>query len=84
LSDDPKESGHASRCPRCGLPVHVLMGATGPELTYDFPAWNRQCRDPLLGGPSMCLARAFEQTAALSDPDADISDDPARRPLGYS
>jgi hypothetical protein len=60
------------------------MGATGPELTYDFPAWNRQCRDPMLGGPSMCLARFFEQAAAPSEPGADLPDDPAGRPLGYS
>jgi hypothetical protein len=55
-----------------------------PELTYDFPAWNRLCKFPLLGGPSMCLARALEPMAALLEPGLDYLDDPVGRPLGYS
>ena len=84
LSDNPEGPGHSSRCPRCGLPLRVLMRATGPELEYEFPAWNRQCKDPLLGGPSMCLARDFETVTALAEPGAEFLDDPAGRPLGYS
>jgi len=84
VSDDSDAPGHASRCPRCGLPLRVLMGASGPELAYDFPTWNRLCRDPLLGGPSMCLARTFEQAPAFSELGAELLDDPAGRPLGYS
>jgi hypothetical protein len=60
------------------------MRGAGPELAYDFTAWIRMCKSPLLGGPSMCLARAFEPAAALVEPDVDLLDDPAGRPLGYS
>jgi hypothetical protein len=60
------------------------MREAGPELAYDFAAWSQQCKSPLLGGPSMCLARAFEPRAALVEPGVDFLDDPAARPLGYS
>ena len=39
---------------------------------------------PLLGGPSMCLARAFEPRAALVEPGVDHLDDPVIEPLEYS
>jgi hypothetical protein len=60
------------------------MRAGGPELAYDFPAWNQQCKFPLLGGPSMCLARAYEPVPALLEPGLDQVDHPPSRPLGYS
>jgi hypothetical protein len=52
-------------------------------MVYDFSTWNRVCRFPGLGGPSMCLARAFEPAVAVA-PDADVPDVSAARPLGYS
>jgi hypothetical protein len=60
------------------------MRGLGPELAYDFAAWSRQCKSPLLGGPSMCLARAFEPTASLLEPGLGHLDDPIGRPLWYS
>ena len=84
MSKNLDAPSHASRCPRCGLTLHVLMRGAGPEFYYDFPAWNQLCKFPLLGGPSMCLARAFEPMAALLEPGLDHHDDPAGRPLGYS
>jgi hypothetical protein len=60
------------------------MRGAGPELAYDFGAWSRQCRFPLLGGPSMCLARAFEPRAAVVEPGVDYLDDPVIEPLEYS
>ena len=58
MSINPGPSGHQSRCPRCGLEIEVVARGGGPELGYDFAAWNRLCKEPMLGGPSMCLARA--------------------------
>ena len=84
MSENAEGPGHVSRCPRCGLPLHVLMRGLGPELAYDFAAWSRQCKSPLLGGPSMCLARAFEPMAARLEPGLDHLDEPAVRPLAYS
>ena len=84
MSNDVEGPGHASRCPRCGLALQVRMRGEGPELAYDFPAWSRQCRLPLLGGPSMCLARAFEATAGAVEPGADFLGNLIGRPLGYS
>jgi len=66
------------------LALHVSVREAGPELTYDFPAWDRLCKFPILGGPSMCLARAFEPLAALIEPGLDYPDDPAMRPLFVS
>ncbi len=48
--------GHRSRCPMCGLELHVRAGGTAPLLAYDFPEWARLCKMPASGGPSMCLA----------------------------
>jgi hypothetical protein len=42
-------------CPRCGLALQVIDVGERPSLRYDFPAWDRQCLFPLLGGPSACL-----------------------------
>jgi hypothetical protein len=64
--------------------LHVLMRGAGPELAYDFAAWSGLCKSPLLGGPSMCLARAFEPMAAVREPGLDHIGDPAGRPLVYS
>jgi hypothetical protein len=60
-----------------------MRGAV-PALKYDFPAWNRACKFPLFGRPSMCLARAFEPTAVLLEPGLDHRDDPVSGPPAYS
>ena len=44
-------------CPKCGLVLQVVDIGERPSLRYDFPTWDRLCRDPLLGGPSACLGR---------------------------
>jgi hypothetical protein len=60
-----------------------MTRADGPELAYDFVAWNRACRTPQLGGPSMCLARACEPAAVPVGRVAGSRwDDPAIEPLG--
>jgi hypothetical protein len=84
LSKNLDGPGHESRCPDCGLVLHSVIRGAGPELTYDFLAWNQLCKFPLLGGPSMCLARAFEPMAAPIEPGLDHLDDPIGRPFGYS
>jgi hypothetical protein len=83
LSSEAERPGHATRCPSCGLALQVSMRGQGPEMTYDFSTWSRVCRFPLLGGPSVCLARSFEPALVVA-PDADIPDVPAGRQLGYS
>jgi hypothetical protein len=65
------------------LALQVVTRGQGPEMAYDFLSWSRVCRFPLLGGPSMCLARSLEPAAVVA-PDADISGVPAPPPLGYS
>ena len=52
-------------CPRCGLVLQVVDVGERPSLRYDFPAWDRQCLFPVLGGPSACLSMhtgAFTRT----------------------
>ena len=44
-------------CPKCGLVLQVVDIGERPSFRYDFQAWDRLCRDPLLGGPSACLGR---------------------------
>jgi hypothetical protein len=82
LSKIAEISGHKSRCPRCGLTFEVTVRDAGPELGYDFAAWDRLCRSPLLGGPSMCLARACEPVPALIDVGAEYRHDPVVKPFG--
>jgi hypothetical protein len=43
--------------------LQVVDVGERPSLRYDFPTWDRQCRYPLLGGPSACLGM---QTAAVT------------------
>ena len=50
-------------CPKCGLALQVVDVGERPSLRYNFPTWDRQCRYPLLGGPSACLGM---QTAAVT------------------
>lgn len=52
-------------CPKCGLALQVVDVGERPSLRYDFPAWDRLCQFPLLGGPSACLAM---QTEAATRP----------------
>lgn len=80
MSKNP--DGHQSRCPRCGLPLQVIARGDGRELSYDFVAWNRLCKDPLLGGPSICLARACEPVSAPIDLGAEYRDDRVVKPVG--
>ncbi len=82
LSKNAEIPGHQSRCPRCGLTLQVTVRGAGPELGYDFAAWNRVCKSPLLGGPSMCLARACEPMPAPMDLGAEYRDDPVVKPFG--
>jgi hypothetical protein len=42
-------------CPKCGLALQVVDVGERPSLRYDFAAWDRLCRFPLLGGPSTCM-----------------------------
>ena len=42
-------------CPRCGLALQIVDVGECPSLRYDFPAWDRKCVFPFLGGPSACL-----------------------------
>jgi hypothetical protein len=73
---------HSTRCPQCGLELQVSVREGAPELGYDFVAWNGRCKFPLLGGPSMCLARASEPMAAVIDRPVDYRYDPTVEPLG--
>jgi hypothetical protein len=77
MSGNAAVTGRASRCPDCGLTLHVSASATGPELGYDFATWNRLCRHPALGSPSMCLAQAADRIAGAVDPTPRSLDDPA-------
>ena len=77
-----KGLGHPSRCPHCGLPLHVLMRGVGPELSYDFAAWSQLCKSLLFGGPSMCLARASEPSPLVSSRAWTISTIPRASRLG--
>lgn len=70
-------TGRTSRCPGCGLTLHVSASATGPEIGYDFAMWNRLCRHPALGSPSMCLAQAADRIASTVDPTPRSLDDAA-------
>ena len=81
LSKSTEISGHKSHCPRCGLTFEITVRDGGPELGYDFAAWNRVCRSPLLGGPSMCLAQACELVAPI-DIGLEYRDSPVVKPLG--
>ena len=51
--------------PKCGLALQVVDVGERPSLRYDFPAWDRQCLFPLLGGPSACLSM---QAGAITRP----------------
>jgi len=84
LSTKDDNPGHESHCPRCGLTLQFAARKAGPELTYDFPAWNRLCKFPVLGGPSMCLAHALEPVAATPGSNPDYLEEAVSRPLGYS
>jgi hypothetical protein len=42
-------------CPRCGLRMDVVDMGERPDVRYDFPAWDKLCLEPELGGPSACL-----------------------------
>jgi hypothetical protein len=37
------------------LALQVVDVGERQGLRYDFPAWDRQCLFPVLGGPSACL-----------------------------
>jgi hypothetical protein len=82
MSDESDASGHHSRCPVCGLPLRVAMGGAGPELSYDFPAWNRLCKRTVLGGPSMCLAGLCAPGPSRVDAAFDHADHARYRLLG--
>jgi hypothetical protein len=75
------DSGRKSRCPLCGLSLEVVTLSSGPELRYDFPVWDRLCKRPALGGPSMCLAGMSVPAAAPVDRTID-GGDPASTPFG--
>lgn len=64
-----KSSGHHTRCPICGLALQVVSQGSVLELHYDFAVWDRACKTPDLGGPSICLARACEPAAEPYDHD---------------
>src|SRR5688572_8105692 len=50
-----ESSGHHTRCPICGLALQVVSRGAVLELHYDFAVWDRACKTPDLGGPSICL-----------------------------
>ena len=56
------------RCPHCGLCLEVSHSGGQSRLSYDFAAWDRLCKAPCGGGPSVCLM---------------LRDAPAQRAGGY-
>lgn len=58
-----------ARCPRCGLCMEISDCGGQAQFSYDYGAWDRRCRSPMLGGPSVCLMLAS----------ARASDDAGRR-----
>jgi hypothetical protein len=62
--------------------LQVRARESAPVLEYDFPAWDQLCRFPGLGGPSMCLAKAFEPESAVAEPMLGAADDFVRARAG--
>jgi hypothetical protein len=82
LSDNAEAPGHHSRCPRCGLALEVVARDGARDIAYDFAAWNRLCKAPMLGGPSMCLAQACTPPARPVDQPAERGERPSMKPFG--
>jgi hypothetical protein len=61
------------------LPFEVRAKKGTPTLHYDITLWDRLCKSPALGGPSLCLAYAFASAGPTVDP-ATGHGDPAIKP----
>jgi hypothetical protein len=82
MSKPVQQPVRTSVCPTCGLRLEVECRADGVQIGYDFAAWDRQCRFPALGGPSLCLGRTLPAEPLFVGPGAERPERPRARVPG--